>query len=77
MTNQEEQTYGTNLTNPDTDGDGFVDGEEVNIYNTSATDANSRPSIQTSTIKVAPAFDITGLIILVVGSIAVLLWLYL
>jgi len=77
LTNQEEQTYGTNLTNPDTDGDGFVDGEEVNIYNTSATDANSRPSIQTSTIKVAPAFDITGLIILVVGSIAVLLWLYL
>jgi len=30
----EEFSYGTNPLNPDTDGDGLLDGEEVNTYNT-------------------------------------------
>ena len=35
MTNVEEVSiYNTNLNNPDTDGDGLVDGEEVVIYYT-------------------------------------------
>ncbi len=29
MTNEEEATAGTDPTNPDTDGDGLNDGEEV------------------------------------------------
>jgi hypothetical protein len=30
LTDQEEQEYGTDTSNPDTDGDGYLDGEEVN-----------------------------------------------
>ncbi|NHJ85394.1 MAG: DUF2341 domain-containing protein [Asgard group archaeon] len=32
LNDQEESTYGTNATNPDTDGDGLLDGEEVKFY---------------------------------------------
>jgi hypothetical protein len=34
LTNLEEQLLGTDPTNPDTDGDGLSDGDEVNKYNT-------------------------------------------
>lgn len=32
LTDQQEQTLGTDPNNPDTDGDGLADGDEVNIY---------------------------------------------
>jgi hypothetical protein len=34
LTNLQEQQLGTNPLNPDTDGDGLTDGQEVNIYHT-------------------------------------------
>lgn len=34
LTNAEEQTLGTDPTNPDTDGDGLSDGDEVKTYQT-------------------------------------------
>lgn len=36
-----ESTHGTNPSNPDTDGDGLTDGEEVNTSHTSPTAADS------------------------------------
>ena len=38
LTNEEEQRYGTNPQNPDTDNDGLKDGDEVNVYGTSPVD---------------------------------------
>ena len=34
LTNQQEYQLGTDPTNPDTDGDGISDGDEVNLYHT-------------------------------------------
>jgi hypothetical protein len=34
LTNLQEQQLGTDPTNPDTDGDGLADGDEVNVFNT-------------------------------------------
>lgn len=40
LTNQGEQDRGTDPTNPDTDGDGFEDGDEVDL-GTDPLDPNS------------------------------------
>ena len=37
LTDDEEQQLGTDPNNPDTDGDGLNDGDEVNVYNTNPT----------------------------------------
>lgn len=37
LTNEEEQKYGTNPLDPDTDGDGISDGDEVKKYKTNPT----------------------------------------
>lgn len=34
LTNKQEMTIGTNVNDPDTDGDGLIDGKEVNAYKT-------------------------------------------
>lgn len=41
LTNTEESTYGTNPNNPDTDGDGLYDREEVLFYSTDPQDADT------------------------------------
>jgi hypothetical protein len=41
----EEATFGTNALNPDSDGDGFTDGEEVLVMGTNPLNANDpRPA---------------------------------
>jgi hypothetical protein len=37
LTNEREQTIGSNFTNADTDGDGLSDGDEVNVHGTDPT----------------------------------------
>lgn len=41
LTKREEQALGTDPNNPDTDGDGLNDGEEVNKYNTNPLNIDS------------------------------------
>ena len=41
LTNGEEAVWGTEIDNPDTDGDGLEDGDEVDIYGTSPTELDS------------------------------------
>jgi outer membrane protein OmpA-like peptidoglycan-associated protein len=41
LTNDQEKQLGTDPKNPDTDGDGLTDGEEVNKYNTDPKKADS------------------------------------
>ncbi len=41
LTNDEEGVIGTNPQNPDTDGDGLTDGEEVIVYGTDPLDPDS------------------------------------
>lgn len=41
LTDQEEMELGTDPNDPDTDGDGLSDGEEVNAYSTDPTDDDS------------------------------------
>jgi hypothetical protein len=41
LTNLEEYQAGTDPTNPDTDGDGLSDGDEVNIYGTDPTNPDT------------------------------------
>jgi outer membrane protein OmpA-like peptidoglycan-associated protein len=41
LTNDEEKQFGTDKKNPDTDGDGLKDGEEVKTYLTSPTKADT------------------------------------
>jgi hypothetical protein len=41
LTNLEEYQHGTNPLNPDTDGDGLTDGDEVNIHGTDPTNADT------------------------------------
>ena len=64
LTNAEEGSAGTNPTNPDTDGDGVLDGEEVD-----GTDDPSTPYVVTGTsdpldpcdpINTSPACDTDG-----------------
>ncbi len=43
LINQDECFYMTNPLNPDTDGDGFFDWDEVFIYGTDPRDPNSIP----------------------------------
>nr|MDO8082107.1 clostripain-related cysteine peptidase [Candidatus Freyarchaeota archaeon] len=47
LNNSQEYSQGTNAFNPDTDGDGLTDGQEVNIYGTnplnSDTDSDGMP----------------------------------
>jgi gliding motility-associated-like protein len=52
LTNTEEGTAGTNPMNPDTDGDGVLDGEEVN-----GTDDPSTPYVVTGTSDPLDACD--------------------
>ncbi|MGB6849405.1 MAG: carboxypeptidase regulatory-like domain-containing protein [Thermoanaerobaculia bacterium] len=41
LTDEEEDTLGTDPQNPDTDGDGLTDGEEVNIHGTDPTNPDT------------------------------------
>ncbi|MGR3311070.1 MAG: hypothetical protein ACUZ77_09860 [Candidatus Brocadiales bacterium] len=41
LTNQEEMEWGTNPNNPDTDGDGIMDGIEVHDLGTNPLDSDS------------------------------------
>jgi len=41
LTNDQEEMLGTDPKNPDTDGDGLMDGEEINTYQTDAKKADS------------------------------------
>lgn len=41
LTDEEEASYGTNSTNPDTDGDGLPDGTEVNVEGTDPTNPDT------------------------------------
>jgi hypothetical protein len=41
LTDVEEQKYGTNLDSPDTDSDGILDKDEVNIYKTNPNKADT------------------------------------
>ncbi len=41
ITNREETYWGTNPSNPDTDGDGLKDGEEVKLYRTNPLNADT------------------------------------
>jgi hypothetical protein len=43
LPNGAELLFGTNPNNPDTDGDTFSDGDEVNVYYTDPLDATSFP----------------------------------
>jgi len=60
--------YGTDPYNADTDGDGFTDFEEVEL-GSSPTDASDIPATALSSIQVAPAFGIIGIIFLLLGAI--------
>jgi len=60
--------YGTNPYVADTDSDGFTDFEEVEL-GSSPTDSSSVPSAAYSSIQVAPAFGIIGIIFLLLGAI--------
>ena len=62
LTNLQEYQYGTDPHNPDTDGDGLTDGDEVNKYHTNPlladTDGDGIPDgveIQTGTDPLNPA----------------------
>ena len=67
LTNLQEFLNGTNPNNPDTDGDGLNDGNEVNIYKTNPaladTDGDGTPDgieIQTGTNPLDPnSYDLT------------------
>ena len=41
LSDEEENTHGTDIDNPDTDGDGLEDGPEVNTYKTDPNKADS------------------------------------
>lgn len=41
LTDQEETKYGTSSTSPDTDKDGLLDGDEINIYKTNPLKADT------------------------------------
>lgn len=41
LTDDEERTYGTDLTEPDSDGDGLFDKEEIKIYKTNPLDPDT------------------------------------
>lgn len=41
LTRCEEEMFGTNPNNPDTDGDGIADGDEINIYKTNPLSADT------------------------------------
>jgi outer membrane protein OmpA-like peptidoglycan-associated protein len=41
LTNEQEKVYGTDPKNPDTDGDGLKDGEEINQYKTDPLNSDS------------------------------------
>lgn len=64
LTNAEEGTAGTNPTNPDTDGDGVLDGEEVNGVDDPSTGyvvtGTSDPLDPCDPINTSPACDSDG-----------------
>lgn len=41
LTDEEEKAYGTNPQSPDSDKDGLIDSDEINIYHTNPSDADS------------------------------------
>ncbi|MBW3017015.1 hypothetical protein KY316_01475, partial [Candidatus Woesearchaeota archaeon] len=43
LTNLQEYRYGTDPTNPDTDGDGYSDYDEIFVYDTNPLDPDDRP----------------------------------
>jgi hypothetical protein len=66
LTNLLEYQYGTDPNNPDTDGDGLTDGDEVNKYHTSPlladTDGDGIPDgveIQTGTDPLKASYDLS------------------
>lgn len=41
LSDEEEKTFGTNPKSPDSDKDGLIDSDEINIYHTNPSDADS------------------------------------
>lgn len=59
LSNRDEYVYGTDPSNPDTDGDGLVDSSEVRSYGTNPNVSDAPSGLVTSTLNLA-SYNTTG-----------------
>jgi len=71
LVNIDEYQHNTNPQYPDTDYDGWTDGDEVLVYDTDPLDPNDHPDPPTSPPGAIPGYQL-AIIICVVGWISII-----
>jgi len=70
LENYYEYFYGTDVNNPDSDGDGYTDGEEVYVYGTNPLDPSSVPDTERPPPLEEPPIIIIIIIIIIIGAVS-------